>query len=157
MAFVRPFLRRSRLAVGQCIEEPSSILLSSRSARRFSSVGALPVGVPKASFQCNGGQTRRYAASAAASAMIQPKPDPQGIYQAGLRNTVFTNECNISNESQLIPIFRVMDYDGKLQAGWQAPFTAEECVERYKFIVRLSVWDNMMYNIQRQGIWSTNL
>lgn len=72
-------------------------------------------------------------------------------YHAGLRNTVFTNECEITNESQVIPIFRIMGYDGVLQGGWQSPFSAEECVERYKFMVRLSVYDLMLYNIQRQG------
>ncbi|XP_055388445.1 2-oxoisovalerate dehydrogenase subunit alpha, mitochondrial-like [Condylostylus longicornis] len=81
----------------------------------------------------------------------QPKPDPTDVYHAGLRNTVFTNECEISSESQTIPIFRVLGYDGKLQAGWQPPFSAEECLERYRFMVRVNVWDMMLYNIQRQG------
>lgn len=86
-------------------------------------------------------------------AQAQPaKRDASEVYHAGLRNTAFTNECELSDKSQVIPIFRVLGYDGKLQGGWQPPFTAEECVERYKFMVRLSVYDMMLYNIQRQGM-----
>lgn len=73
------------------------------------------------------------------------------VYHAGLRNTVFTNDCCISAESQIIPIFRVLGYDGRLQGGWIPPFNEDECVERYEFMVRVSVYDMMLYNCQRQG------
>uniref|UniRef100_A0A0G4HMK7 2-oxoisovalerate dehydrogenase subunit alpha n=1 Tax=Chromera velia CCMP2878 TaxID=1169474 RepID=A0A0G4HMK7_9ALVE len=75
----------------------------------------------------------------------------KGVYHAGLRNTVFTNEMSFSDESQVIPIFRVMNYDGEIDPDWKNPFTPEETLNAYKFMVRLSVWDDMMYNIQRQG------
>ena len=86
MAFVRPILRR--VAVCHSVEEPVQLL-----ARNVFSVARLSqsVSLPFA----------RHASVAAACSAIQLKPDPQAIYQAGLRNTVFTNECTISNESQI--------------------------------------------------------
>lgn len=99
-------------------------------------------------------QPRRMFSAVHQHQQVLTKGDPSQVYQAGLRNTVFSNECNLSSDSQVIPIFRVMDYDGKLQSGWAPPFTPEECIERYQFMVRLSIWDMMMYNIQRQGQFS---
>lgn len=75
----------------------------------------------------------------------------QKVYHAGLRHTIFTSECNINNESQIIPIFRVLAYNGELQGNWKCPFTTEECLKIYRFMVNLSVWDMMLYNVQRQG------
>ena len=72
-------------------------------------------------------------------------------YRAGLQKTAFTHECKFINESQVIPIFRIMGYDGQLKEGWACPFTLEECVKLYEFMVRLSVYDLLFYNIQRQG------
>ncbi len=38
-----------------------------------------------------------------------------GVYHAGLRYTEFTNKLVVDNESQVIPIFRVLNYDGTLE------------------------------------------
>lgn len=51
----------------------------------------------------------------------------------------------------MIPIFRVLNYEGELQGGWENPFSNEQTVEMMKYMVRLSVWDDMLYNVQRQG------
>jgi len=74
-----------------------------------------------------------------------------GVYHAGLRYTEFTNKLVVDNESQVIPIFRVLNYDGTLESGWELPFPKEDMLKMYKFMVRLSIWDDMMYSIQRQG------
>lgn len=76
---------------------------------------------------------------------------PSDAYRAGLRKTVFTNTLEFLDESQVIPIFRIMAYDGSLESDWKAPFTDEEVLERYEFMVRLSIYDLLFYNIQRQG------
>eukprot|EP00388_Colpodella_angusta_P019567 GDKJ01048955.1.p1 GENE.GDKJ01048955.1~~GDKJ01048955.1.p1 ORF type:complete len:423 (+),score=117.25 GDKJ01048955.1:66-1334(+) len=73
------------------------------------------------------------------------------VYHAGLLHTEFTNNLHIDKKSQVIPIFRVMGPDGVIDPKWTNPFTDAEMIEKYEFMVRLSVWDEMMYNIQRQG------
>eukprot|EP00916_Digyalum_oweni_P001512 GHVL01002913.1.p1 GENE.GHVL01002913.1~~GHVL01002913.1.p1 ORF type:complete len:430 (+),score=84.93 GHVL01002913.1:41-1330(+) len=78
-----------------------------------------------------------------------PKYAP--LYHAGLKNTEFTNDLLPTKNSQIIPIFRVLDYEGNLEAGWELPFPLEELKEALEFMIRLSVWDDMFYNIQRQG------
>eukprot|EP01068_Selenidium_serpulae_P004377 Selendium_serpulae@DN3538_c0_g1_i1.p1 len=75
-------------------------------------------------------------------------------YFNGLRYAPeFVNEPQISSESKRIPIFRIMDYEGNLLGDWEnkIPMTVEEIKTNYQFMVKLSVWDDMMYNIQRQG------
>ncbi|KAF8821875.1 dehydrogenase E1 component family protein [Cardiosporidium cionae] len=76
---------------------------------------------------------------------------PTDIYHAGLLNTAFTQEINVSKESPIIPIFRVLNTDGSLAAGWKCPFSKDELLETYKFMLRLALWDDMLYSIQRQG------
>ncbi|EPR60473.1 dehydrogenase E1 component family protein [Toxoplasma gondii GAB2-2007-GAL-DOM2] len=72
-------------------------------------------------------------------------------YHAGLIHTQFTTDMNISNETPVIPIFRILDYDGQIADGWQCPMTNDEVLEAYQFMVKLSIWDNMFYSVQRQG------
>lgn len=72
-------------------------------------------------------------------------------YHAGLRHTEFTDKLVVHNMTQPIPIFRILNYDGSLAYGWQCPFTNEQVVDIYKFMLRLSVWDDMIFNVQRQG------
>lgn len=67
------------------------------------------------------------------------------------RHNIFTNEFLISSATKPIPIFRVLGYDGQIQGNWKCPFTKEECIERYKFMVRVSIWDQMLFSMQRQG------
>lgn len=75
-------------------------------------------------------------------------------YHAGLRETLFSNKCDIISHSQCIPIFRVLNYDGELEGSWKCPLSQEEALERYTFMVKLNVWDLMLYNVQRQGRFS---
>eukprot|EP00923_Selenidium_pygospionis_P011155 GHVN01019365.1.p1 GENE.GHVN01019365.1~~GHVN01019365.1.p1 ORF type:complete len:387 (+),score=53.61 GHVN01019365.1:64-1224(+) len=77
-------------------------------------------------------------------------PDGE-IYHAGLRYTQFTNKLGLTNQSPIIPIFRILDYNGNVDPNWELPMTPEVIKEKYKFMLRLSVWDDMLYNIQRQG------
>ncbi|KAF8821684.1 dehydrogenase E1 component family protein [Cardiosporidium cionae] len=76
---------------------------------------------------------------------------PPEIYHAGLVKTAFTQEINVSKEGPTIPIFRILNTDGSLAAGWKCPFSKDELIETYKFMLRLALWDDMMYSIQRQG------
>lgn len=73
------------------------------------------------------------------------------VYHEGLLHTEFSSRLEISRDSPVIPIFRILNPEGGLAEGWTPPFSKEETLELYKFMVRLSVWDNMLYNIQRQG------
>ncbi|KAK1444409.1 2-oxoisovalerate dehydrogenase subunit alpha [Babesia gibsoni] len=80
--------------------------------------------------------------------------DPKDFkpYVQGLRYTEFTNKLELILDSPVIPIFQVMDTEGKLLEGWENPFGSdEEVVEHYKTMVKLSIWDDIFYNIQRQG------
>lgn len=79
------------------------------------------------------------------------KPQKQDIYHAGLRYTEITHELKVSKESQVIPIFRVLDFNGDLVGGWESPFNKEDILKIFKFMLTLSVWDEMLYNAQRQG------
>ena len=74
------------------------------------------------------------------------------VYHEGLLHTEFTTDLNISKESPVIPIFRILTPEGQLEEGWQNPFSKEETLDMYRFMVRLSIWDNMLYNVQRQGL-----
>lgn len=76
------------------------------------------------------------------------------VYHEGLLHTEFSTELNISKESPVIPIFRILTPEGNLEQGWQNPFSKEETLELYQAMVRLSIWDNMLYNVQRQGRFS---
>eukprot|EP00922_Rhytidocystis_sp_ex-Travisia-forbesii_P041827 GHVS01062503.1.p1 GENE.GHVS01062503.1~~GHVS01062503.1.p1 ORF type:complete len:465 (+),score=73.92 GHVS01062503.1:44-1438(+) len=73
------------------------------------------------------------------------------VYHAGLLTTEFSNTLNVDKTSPVIPIFRVLSQEGTMEGDWEAPFPDQEVVDLYQFMVRLSVWDDMMYNIQRQG------
>lgn len=76
-------------------------------------------------------------------------------YVLGLRYTEFTNKLELIEDSPVIPIFQVMDPEGNLLGDWKNPFGSdEEVLEHYKTLVNLSIWDNIFYNIQRQGRWS---
>ncbi|GBE58733.1 dehydrogenase E1 component family protein [Babesia ovata] len=73
-------------------------------------------------------------------------------YVLGLRYTEFTNKLELIEDSPVIPIFQVMDVDGNLIGDWKNPFPSnDDVLEHYKTMVRLSIWDNLFYNIQRQG------
>jgi len=51
-----------------------------------------------------------------------------------------------------IPAYRVMDNEGNILSGAQAPeSTEEECIKMYEHMINLSVMDKIMYDIQRQG------
>ncbi|KAK2196436.1 bifunctional thiamine diphosphate-binding fold/Dehydrogenase [Babesia duncani] len=79
---------------------------------------------------------------------------PQDVkpYILGLRYTDFTDELYIMEHTQTIPIFRVMNEDGTVRDGWSNPFESDQVlIEHYKDLVRLSIWDDLFYNIQRQG------
>ncbi|KAK1933417.1 dehydrogenase E1 component family protein [Babesia divergens] len=80
--------------------------------------------------------------------------DPKDFkpYVLGLRYTEFTNKLELIEDSPVIPIFQVMDPEGNLLGDWKNPFGSdEEVLEHYKTLVNLSIWDNIFYNIQRQG------
>lgn len=75
-------------------------------------------------------------------------------YVKGLRRAEFTNELNVIRDSQVIPIYRILDTNGKLENGHTCPFDLHKVVEYYKDMIRLSICDNIFYNIQRQGIYT---
>ncbi|PFH33033.1 dehydrogenase E1 component family protein [Besnoitia besnoiti] len=132
-------------------------LLQQPAAARFSLAAAplcarpaKPFSLPKATSFAHKSRlfsagARPFSSSASSSA---PREE---AYHAGLIHTEFTTEMNISKETPVIPIFRVLGYDGTVADGWTAPMTDEEVLDAYKFMVKLSVWDNMFYSVQRQG------
>ncbi|GFE53419.1 dehydrogenase E1 component family protein [Babesia ovis] len=101
------------------------------------------------------GATRRGFCSAAKrpeNPRVFDNPADFKPYVQGLRYTEFTNKLELIEDSQVIPIFQVMDTEGNLLSNWSNPFPNDEAVlEHYKTMVKLSIWDNLWYNIQRQG------
>ncbi|KAL8272205.1 hypothetical protein Esti_003870 [Eimeria stiedai] len=94
-------------------------------------------------------------ASVSARAFASSGPTGQAqVYHEGLLHTEFSSKLDISKESPVIPIFRILSPDGVVDENWKNPFEKEETIELYKFMVRLSIWDNMLYNVQRQGRFS---
>ncbi|UKK02896.2 branched-chain alpha-keto acid dehydrogenase E1 [Theileria orientalis] len=80
--------------------------------------------------------------------------DPSEVkpYVLGLRYTEFTNNLYMATDSPVLPIFQVMKTDGTLHDGHTNPFESDDNVkDLLKTMVRLNVWDNLFYNIQRQG------
>ncbi|UKJ89904.2 branched-chain alpha-keto acid dehydrogenase E1 [Theileria orientalis] len=80
--------------------------------------------------------------------------DPSEVrpYVLGLRYTEFTNKLYMATDSPVLPIFQVMKTDGTLHEGHTNPFVSDDKVKDHlKTMVRLNVWDNLFYNIQRQG------
>uniref|UniRef100_A0A8C9GC73 2-oxoisovalerate dehydrogenase subunit alpha n=1 Tax=Piliocolobus tephrosceles TaxID=591936 RepID=A0A8C9GC73_9PRIM len=73
------------------------------------------------------------------------------IYNEGLINPEFTTELKSVNEVAKLPIYRILDTDGKLLEGQNAPFEEAEIVNLYKQMVEFSIWDEIFYGIQRQG------
>nr|CEL65777.1 TPA: Pyruvate dehydrogenase E1 component subunit alpha [Neospora caninum Liverpool] len=102
------------------------------------------VSIPKNSNRLFSAGARTFSSAAAAG----PREE---AYHAGLIHTQFTTDMNISNETPVIPIFRILDYEGQIAEGWQCPMSNEEVLEAYQFMVKLSIWDNMFYSVQRQG------
>eukprot|EP00918_Siedleckia_nematoides_P001883 GHVU01004362.1.p1 GENE.GHVU01004362.1~~GHVU01004362.1.p1 ORF type:complete len:483 (-),score=86.96 GHVU01004362.1:261-1709(-) len=120
------FLRPSRRALGQLVR---------RNAPAFS-----PAFLPSA------GLLRRPFSTK------QPQPEEKEvIYHEGLRWTEFTTECKIDDKSPVIPIFRVLGYDGNIIGDWKLPVDDGTVKEWYLRMLRLNIWDRMLYNIQRQG------
>lgn len=73
------------------------------------------------------------------------------IYSDGLVNAEFSNEFKTITEGVKIPIFRILDNKGDLVNGNAAPFTDEETLQIYKSMVEFSVYDEILYAVQRQG------
>ncbi|KAL8454628.1 hypothetical protein Emed_000349 [Eimeria media] len=93
------------------------------------------------------------AASMSARGFASTGPSGQAqVYHEGLLHTEFSSKLDISKESPVIPIFRILSPDGVVDENWKNPFDKDETIELYKFMIRLSIWDNMLYNVQRQEI-----
>lgn len=73
------------------------------------------------------------------------------IYTEGLINPEFSTELQTIKDVGKIPIFRILDTKGNLLDGHTAPFSDEEVLDIYKKMVEFSIWDDILYGIQRQG------
>lgn len=71
---------------------------------------------------------------------------------AGLREEVdFTSDIDFERSKGPIKVFRVMGEDGKLVPGAKMPFSLDEAVGMYRTMVRISVVDQILNSLQRQG------
>lgn len=73
------------------------------------------------------------------------------IYSDGLVHSEFSTELKTVNEVIKMPIYRILDTNGHLLDGHEAPFKDEEVLKIYKDMVEFSIWDEIFYGIQRQG------
>lgn len=74
----------------------------------------------------------------------------------GINSTEFTQDLDFRKEAVAIPIFRLLGEDGSLLAKQPEgdhglPFSLEEAVSLYQTMVRVAVYDQILYDVQRQG------
>lgn len=71
---------------------------------------------------------------------------------AGLRKEVkFTSEAGFVQAASPFPVLRLVDENGALVAGAELPFTMDEAEGMYRTMVRVSVIDEVLNSLQRQG------
>mmetsp|Transcript_121861 Transcript_121861/g.379325 ORF Transcript_121861/g.379325 Transcript_121861/m.379325 type:complete len:421 (-) Transcript_121861:41-1303(-) len=71
---------------------------------------------------------------------------------AGLREDVeFTGDADFERSKGPIKVLRVVGEDGRLAPGAQLPFALGEAVGMYRTMVRVSVVDQILNSLQRQG------
>lgn len=111
-----------------------------------------------ASCSKNFGAPKRFSTSVGATTKKPENPkvftNPADFktYVQGLRYTEFTTNLNLITDSPTIPIFQMLKPDGTLHEGLSSPFESDEVVkEHLKTMISLQIWDNLFYNIQRQG------
>lgn len=99
--------------------------------RRSTNVARFPLGAP-ALRACSGRQMATFAG-------LQEEAD-------------FTTDATFHEKALPLPVLRLLDEDGKLVSGsGELPFTLDEGVEMYTTMVRVSVVDQIMNSLQRQG------
>lgn len=72
----------------------------------------------------------------------------------GIRETIYTTSSAFQQPDDVatIPIYRIMDRDGKILDQNQQPQFSREVVQKmYRNMVQLSVMDKILYESQRQG------
>lgn len=79
---------------------------------------------------------------------------PEAIDFPGIRQTIYTQQPNLSlpDDVQSMPIYRVLDRNGKVFDRTQEPRLSQEIVQKmYRNMVQLNVMDKILYESQRQG------
>lgn len=99
---------------------------------------------------------RRFAASnrlLAARFLSSAKCETEGVYP-GNNTLKFTSELDVYDPAKLPrrPVFRMMDTNGKLRPGVKAPgLDQQTAVKMYRTMGLLQAFDDVFYNVQRQG------
>jgi len=70
---------------------------------------------------------------------------------AGVLAKQYVHRPEFKKTYEGIPILRQLEYDGTLVDGIELPFPLEEGVAMYQTMLKLTVYDQIMYDIQRQG------
>lgn len=107
---------------------------------------------------------RSFVKQAALDLHTQPPPKslstaekvavPENVDFPGIRQTVYTLTPNLSlpNDVPSMPIYRVLDRNGKLFDRTQEPKLSQEVIQKmYRNMVQLNVMDKILYESQRQG------
>jgi len=63
----------------------------------------------------------------------------------------FVSEPTLNKDAGAIPIFRIIDEQGKVVPGAELPFSHDEAKGMFKTMVRVSVVDQILNSLQRQG------
>mmetsp|Transcript_33339 Transcript_33339/g.91981 ORF Transcript_33339/g.91981 Transcript_33339/m.91981 type:complete len:447 (+) Transcript_33339:70-1410(+) len=120
--------RMSQMVVAQTARTRASPLLTTR---RTAAPSVLPASRHAAPLI---GACRRYAAF------------------AGLRAEAdLTTEVNFPKTPSPMPVLRFLREDGRLEPGVELPFSREEALDMYRNMIRVSVIDQILNSLQRQG------
>lgn len=66
-------------------------------------------------------------------------------------DSAFTSEVTFKKDAGPIPILRLIEEDGRLCPGVELPFTHDEALKMFRTMLRVSVVDQILNNLQRQG------
>eukprot|EP00921_Rhytidocystis_pertsovi_P019598 GHVQ01031131.1.p1 GENE.GHVQ01031131.1~~GHVQ01031131.1.p1 ORF type:complete len:275 (-),score=8.19 GHVQ01031131.1:1766-2560(-) len=75
---------------------------------------------------------------------------PVKLISERLSKFVFTSQPSFSNRVKGIPVLRQLTYTGELAPGVDLPFSLEEGVALFETMVRVTVYDQVLYDVQRQ-------
>jgi len=94
---------------------------------------------------------RRGVSSAASTSRGRRQLSSSAVF-AGLREEVeFTKDSDFERSKGPIKALRLIGEDGRLVPGAKYPFSLDEAVSMYRTMVRISVIDQILNSLQRQG------
>eukprot|EP00747_Dinoflagellata_sp_TGD_P185565 gnl/TRDRNA2_/TRDRNA2_42157_c0_seq1.p1 gnl/TRDRNA2_/TRDRNA2_42157_c0~~gnl/TRDRNA2_/TRDRNA2_42157_c0_seq1.p1 ORF type:complete len:448 (-),score=83.83 gnl/TRDRNA2_/TRDRNA2_42157_c0_seq1:130-1473(-) len=121
-----------------------------RAACAISTVASRYASVPR-TLATVSSAARRWPSGSALSAETRGRRAFCTPFQGVAEGTTYTQEVIFQKQAEPIPILRLLGEDGRLVAGAKLPFSLDEAVGMYKTMVKVSIVDQIMNSLQRQG------